>query len=217
MSMDASAGFRKMMPEMAQRLAARERPQGRVVGYQRWTDLLFAHWEVDPALVQTTLPPGLFADMFHGRAFVGIVPFFMERVRPAWLPSFPWISWFMELNVRTYVHDENGEPGVWFHSLDCNQPVAVALARRVFHLPYFHARMTARRPGDRITYQCARRCGDAAESRFEWSRAHHGTVAQPGSLDFFLTERYRLFAKDSEGALHSGRVHHARMSCTPPR
>ncbi len=51
-----------------------------------------------------------------------------QTVQPAWLPPLPWMSWFLELNVRTYVHDAAGQPSVWFYSLDCNQPVAVAIA-----------------------------------------------------------------------------------------
>ena len=36
----------------------------------------------------------------------------------------------MELNLRTYVYDRAGVPGVWFYSLDANQPLAVGIARR---------------------------------------------------------------------------------------
>jgi hypothetical protein len=79
-----------------------------MVGKQRWSELLFAHWKIDAPTVQATLPRGLFVDTFAGDAYIGVVPFFMQRVRPAWLPPLPWISWFLELNVRTYVHDENG-------------------------------------------------------------------------------------------------------------
>src|SRR5690606_19660805 len=105
--------------------------------------LLFAHWHVDPALVQATLPTGLYVDTYEGHAYLGIVPFAMERVRPARLPALPWFSSFLELNVRTYVHDADGRPGVWFYSLDCNQPLAVTYARWRYHLPYQHARMAA--------------------------------------------------------------------------
>ena len=128
---------------MARRLAQRERPASFLVGRQRWNHLLFGHWKIDAAEIQATLPPGLFVDTFEGDAYLGVVPFFMQRVRPAWLPPLPGVSWFLELNVRTYVFDAEGRPGVWFYSLDCNQPVAVFLARSLFHLPYFHAKMTS--------------------------------------------------------------------------
>jgi uncharacterized protein YqjF (DUF2071 family) len=143
-------------PTLEDRLAVRDHPAPRPVGFQRWNDLLFLHWKIAPELVQVTLPPGLRVDVHEGAAYVGIVPFFMERIRPAWLPPLPWVSWFLELNVRTYVHDREGHPGVWFYSLDCNQPLAVALARRFFHLPYFNARMRARRRGGSVAELRAR-------------------------------------------------------------
>ena len=117
-----------LTPTEAQRSDFRVRPDGPFVGRQRWNQLLFAHWEIDSATVQASLPGGLYVDTFAGAAYLGIVPFAMERVRPAWLPALPWVAWFLELNVRTYVHDAMGRPGVWFYSLDCNRALAVAIA-----------------------------------------------------------------------------------------
>jgi len=196
-------------PVLTDRLAVCGRPSSRPIGRQRWSDLLFAHWKMDAQAVQATLPPGLFVDTLDGEAYVGIVPFFMERVRPAWLPPLPWISWFLELNVRTYVHDADGQPGVWFYSLDCNQPLAVAVARRFFHLPYFHARMSAKRRDGAIQYHCQRRGETGEPWRYEWRPGTHAAPAEPGTLEFFLIERYVLFSSDREGQLHEGRVHHA--------
>lgn len=99
---------------------------------QRWEKLLFLHWAWDAAEVQRTLPLGLTVDTFEGRAWLGVVPFFMRDVRPAWVPSVPGISNFLELNVRTYVFDGRGRPGIWFYSLDCNQRLAVRAARTFF-------------------------------------------------------------------------------------
>jgi len=202
-----------VIPAMAQRLAMRERPSTPIVGRQLWSDLLFLHWKVEASAVQATLPPGLFVDTFAGAAYLGIVPFFMERVRPAWLPPLPWVSWFLELNVRTYVHDREGRPGVWFYSLDCNQPLAVAIARHFFHLPYFHAKMRATRSSGAVEYRSQRR-GIPALSSFAWQPRGDPREAAPGSLEFFLVERYALFSTDRSGALHCGRVHHQpyRMS-----
>ena len=196
-----------VIPATTQRLAMRERPSTPIVGRQRWSDLLFLHWKVEASAVQATLPPGLFVDTFGADAYVGIVPFFMERIRPAWLPPLPWVSWFLELNVRTYVHDREGRPGVWFYSLDCNQPLAVAIARRFFHLPYFHAKMRATRRDGAVEYHSQRR-GTSALSSYAWQPDDDTREAALGSLEFFLVERYVLFSNDRSGALHCGRVHH---------
>jgi uncharacterized protein YqjF (DUF2071 family) len=195
-------------PSLAARQEMRQLPAGPAVGYQRWSDLLFLHWTVEPRVVQATLPRGLFVDTFAGEAYIGVVPFAMQRIRPRWLPPLPWVSWFLELNVRTYVHDAAGRPGVWFYSLDCNQPLAVAIARRVFHLPYFHARMTASRREGSVSYACQRRVPDAPRSCFTWKPGRDAAPAEPGSLAFFLVERYLLFAADRAQRLYTGRVHH---------
>ena len=203
-------------PTWAQRINLRERPAARCIGYQRWNQLLFAHWKVEPVAVQATLPRGLYVDRFAGAAYLGIVPFAMERVRPAWLPPLPWLSWFLELNVRTYVHDDLGRPGVWFYSLDCNRAPAVGIARRCFHLPYRHARMGASCRDGVTHYECARRDATAGAWRYAWTPGAESAPAAPGSLEFFLVERYLLVAADPAGRLYSGRVHHAPYRIAAP-
>jgi len=97
-------------------LDARRHPGRRPVMRQSWEHLFFLHWRVDPAEVAKRLPAGLSVDTFEGQAYLGIVGFRMSQVRPAGLPALPWLSYFNELNVRVYVRDAAGEPGVWFLS-----------------------------------------------------------------------------------------------------
>ena len=183
---------------------------------QRWSRILFLHWQVDPAPLRALLPPGLHLDLYEGAAWLGIVPFFMERVRPSYLPPVPGLSWFMELNVRSYVHDDSGEPGVWFHSLDCNQPIAVELARRAFHLPYQHARMSCRSYGPTTEYRCQRR-DESEPAHFRYGPAGPAKAATPGTLEFFLAERYLLYSAGRNGTLFEGRVHHPPYQLAPAR
>ncbi len=201
---------------MDQRLEARRRPPGRPVGYQRWNHLLFAHWKVSAELVQSTLPDGLYTDTHEGEAYLGIVPFTMQRIRPAFLPPLPWVSWFLELNVRTYVHDRNGQPGVWFYSLDCNRRLAVEIARRAFHLPYQPARMKAWRDGPTHKFECLRHGTSGPVATFVWQPGSRLEAAAPGSLDFFLIERYVLFSAWGRAELRKGHVHHAPYRLNRP-
>jgi uncharacterized protein YqjF (DUF2071 family) len=185
----------------------RRRPIAKSILQMQWKQLLFLHWSWDPREIQDTLPDRLFVDAFDGKAWLGIVPFFMRRVHPMGLPCVPWLSNFLELNVRTYVHDGAGVPGVWFYSLVCNQPVAVELARRFFHLNYVHARMEARiDPNRTCTYKVRRRGFEAVNFRYGPSGAK--VPAEPGSLEFFLVERYVLFSAGHKRRLYAGRVHH---------
>ena len=48
--------------------------------------LLFLHWKFDPDLFSTTLPARLTLDTFERDAFLGAVPFFMEKIGLASVP-----------------------------------------------------------------------------------------------------------------------------------
>jgi uncharacterized protein len=177
------------------------------VMFQRWLHLLFLHWPIPPDLVQTTLPEGLLADTFEGQAWLGIVPFFMRGVRPAGFISFPGISNFLELNLRTYVRDGFGRPGIWFYSLDANQMLAVCLARAAFALPYEFANMRATVSDGAIDYW-SHRFGSRSSLHYQYRPTEKLGEAKFGSLEFFLIERYRLFARRGNRLL-TGQVHHS--------
>jgi hypothetical protein len=174
--------------------------------YHRWESLLFLHWRVAAAQVQETLPAGITVDTFEGDAYLAIVPFFMRRVRPIGLPVLPWVSDFLELNVRTYAYDEEGVPGVWFYSLDCNQPLAVAAARVLTGLRYMHAEMSAER-GEFIEYSSRRRSSET-RARYRYRGVGAAQDCAPESFEFFALERYYLFAQRGS-SLVRGQVAHA--------
>lgn len=204
------------LPTERQRLEARVRPKGWPVMFQSWRDLLFLHWEYPVAAIQATLPEGLSVDTFGGRAYLGIVPFFMRNVRPRFLPAVPGISNFLELNLRTYVYDEAGTPGVWFYSLDANQRLAVEVARRCFHLPYEQAEMKAVVTEEgRIRYE-SKRTGpraNGARCLFEYAPGPDLPVPAADSLEFFLVERYRLFSSAPDGLRRGAVLHEPYPLC----
>lgn len=161
--------------------------------------------------MQATLPPGLTVDTFEGRAFIGLVPFTMQGIRPTrFLPPVPGVSAFHETNVRTYVLHEGGAPGVWFYSLDAANSLAVRAARWGWHLPYFRADMRLEHTGDRLRYASTRRWPEPlpAELSLELRVGEALGPAEPGSLRFFLAERYLLYAADPKGRVWRGAVHH---------
>lgn len=200
-------------------------------GYQTWTHLLFAHWEVDPSVMRAVVPAELDLDLWEGRAYVGVVPFAMRDIRPAFVPRGLGLN-FLETNLRTYV-SYRGEPGVFFFSLEASSLLAVKAARWGWGLPYFHAEMSAsfddcdvrRVEGEGLrplvlTGHPAG-CGEGAE---QWARSTRGGErpavldarwivdepigpVAPDSLEFFLLERYYLFAP-RKGRVYKGHVHH---------
>ena len=176
---------------------------------QEWCDLLFAHWPISIETMRALVPAQLSLDTWDGQAWIGVVPFRMQGVRPRLIPTLPWLSAFPELNVRTYVsvRDRGIEkPGVYFFSLEAANPVAVAIARRFFRLPYFHAQMALHRNGDRIDYTSRRthRNAPAAEFGATYGPTTPVYSSTPGSFDAWLTERYALYTTGLPGIAHRG-------------
>jgi Uncharacterized conserved protein len=185
-------------------------PKGPWIMAQNWHDLLFAHWPVSTEKMRELVPRGLELDTFDGRAWIGIVPFRMSGVRLRGTPALPGLSAFPELNVRTYVNAK-GKPGVWFFSLDAANRVAVEVARAWFRLPYFLARMRLEARGDAIHYSSRRvdRFGRSETLKMKFEAGGQGFEARPGSLEYFLTERYCLYAQRKVGGILRGEIHHA--------
>jgi uncharacterized protein YqjF (DUF2071 family) len=198
-------------PTLDDRLATRVPPPGRPVMHHRWRELLFLHWRYPADALQALLPKGLTIDLFDGEAWLGVVPFFMCNIRPRWCPPVPGISNFQELNLRTYAVDRTGRPGVWFLSLDANQRLAVWAGRRFFGLPYQNARMSHEwNPTSGHVQFLSQRVGSQPRQtcRFDYQPAGPARTADPGTLEYFLIERYWLFAQLTNGVLKRGQVCH---------
>jgi uncharacterized protein len=190
------------------RLSIRRRPGLVPLMHQSWCKLLFMHWQLRPELLRPHIPPQLQIDTFDGKAWLGITPFTVRNMRPPFLPALPWLSDFNEVNVRTYVHHD-GVPGVWFFSLDADSLMAVWGARVGFRLPYRLARMTFREDEDRIFYTSRRAPCAAGPAELEacWRKGEYLGEAQPDTLEFFLVERYCLYAAAGK-ELYRARIHH---------
>lgn len=164
----------------------------RAVMRQTWSELTFFHWRYDPAVVRRLVPRELELDLFDDAAWIGLVPFLITDLAPPRWPALPWISWFPETNVRTYVVDRAGRRGVWFFSLDAARLVAVMGARTGYGLPYFWSKMRVRADSQRVFYRSKRR----------FLRGHSDIAIEKGDLiaeqsarDVFLTARFRLYAR----------------------
>ena len=191
-------------------------PTGPWIMAQSWHDLLFAHWPIDASHLRPLIPAALDIDTFQGEAWIGVVPFRMSGVRLRATPALPTLSAFPELNVRTYV-THGGKPGVWFFSLDAANAIAVSVARAWFHLPYFNARMRCEDRSGWIDYNSERTHRGAAKVKLRMRYRPTGEVfhPQPGTLEYFLTERYCLYAADAKGQISRGDIHHAPWSLQP--
>lgn len=197
------------------RISPTRRPSGPPQGYHQWRHLLFLHWPIPEEVLRPLVPPALSIDTFEGQAWVGLVLFTMQGIRPTrFLPAIPGVSAFHETNVRTYVHHKGKDPGVWFFSLDAANSLAVRAARWGWSLPYFRATMSVERSvegeEDTVHYHSLREWPQPAPAMAQ-VRARLGDPlppADPDSLTFFFAERYLLYAQKEDGTLLSGQVYH---------
>ena len=195
-------------------------PRSPWVMAQQWLDLLFAHWPIEVETMRALVPPQLPLDTWDGMAWVGVVPFRMQGVRPRLAPPVPWLSAFPELNVRTYVKVRDcgvEKTGVYFFSLEAANPVAVAIARSTFQLPYFNAQMELVDKAGTINYRSHRTHRHAPPADFVGSYSPTGAVYQsvPGSFDAWLTERYALYTIGRRGQVCIGEIHHIPWPLQP--
>jgi hypothetical protein len=176
----------------------------------RWHDLGFLHWPVAADTLRPFVPKGLQIDTFDGSAWLGVVPFHMTGVRLRCLPAFPGVGAFAELNLRTYVTKDD-KPGVWFFSLDAVSRLAVRVARKTFHLPYFDARIERTTSAtNEVRYRSVRthRGAPASLLSVRYRPTSEPFGAAPGSIEHFLVERYCLYAAKPSGAVYRGEIQH---------
>jgi uncharacterized protein YqjF (DUF2071 family) len=166
------------------------------------------HWRINKDVLRPHIPSDLEIDTFGDSAWIAITPFTMWDVRafPPFIPPLPGLSSMHELNIRTYVH-YNGVPGVWFFSLDTNNAAAVIGARTFFHLPYYNAEIILKQRGDNISYKLVREDEPDAQFEASWTIGKKLPPSQPGSREFFLTERYVLYT-EHHGNLYQARIYH---------
>lgn len=166
-------------------------PSGSWVMGQTWLSLLFAHWRVPRDALRPHVPERLELEEFDGSAWLGLTPFRIVGLRLRGLPPLPLVSRFDELNCRTYVRMDD-RPGIWFFSLDASSRGAVEAARRMYKLPYRHARIDA--AGERFD---VRPFGDPASFSSRYRGLGDPQPPQRDTLEYFLTERYCLYGDDA--------------------
>lgn len=176
-----------------------ELPKGNWKYYQEWNNTLFLHWAVPADILQKYIPKNLSLDTFEGNAYVSLVAFTMEKIRPRQLPAVAYISDFHEINLRTYIDIDN-KKGVYFISMEAGKSLSAFIARSMSGLPYEKALMF--RDDKRYTSKNAKRDFEL-DAVFEIKES----IATKTNLDRWLTERYSLYL-DEKSNLYRYEVHH---------
>lgn len=180
-------------------------PIGQPVMLQTWRSLTFLHWRYEPGVIRQLLPPGLELDTYDGAAWVGLVPFIVTDLRPPHVPAVPWVSHFPETNVRTYVREPGGKPGIWFFTLEADRLAAVVGARTLYRLPYRWARMRVVERDGHVHYTSERLppFGPGNSNL----KVRPGERMQSREFDHFLTARYRLYTVAGKRIAHADIEH----------
>jgi len=177
----------------------------RAVLGQAWTRLTYLHWPYDPAVVRPLLPPGVEPDVIDGSTWVGLIPFAMSGVSILGTPPLPYLSRFLETNVRLYSVGADGSRGVVFRSLEADRLLPVLSARVAYRLPYMWSAMRLEQRGDEITYTARRRWPGPAVSTH--IRVRVGGPIQATPLDHFLTARWGLHSAWGDGTVWAPVAH----------
>lgn len=173
-----------------------------------WRQVLFANWPVDTDLVAARLPSSLSVDTYDGRAWLSVVPFLNDDVRPRGLPRFAGFS-LPELNLRTYVTCD-GERGVYFFSLDAEGLLGVLGARALNHLPYYNARIGIDETDKGVRFTSRRRHPGSRPVHFAatYRSRDDEFFAEKDSLAEFLTARFRYFTEAQDGTVRYAAISH---------
>jgi uncharacterized protein YqjF (DUF2071 family) len=177
-------------------------PVGRWNFYQEWHRTLFLHFRVEAKELAAFVPDAVELDLFHGKAWISVVVFTMEGVRPRLLPAWSPLSNFHELNVRTYVRGPDGMNGVYFLHIAAAKAISVSVARMLSVLPYQKAEISRTSNGD-VRIACSSRTGPCLHTEF----TPGDMIAAPRPLDIWLTERYAVYQQHGK-AIWRYQVHH---------
>lgn len=167
--------------------------------YQEWNNAIFLHFQVDLTELKKFVPNELEIDLFEGKPWISVVAFTMERIRPKNLPSFPPISDFNEINIRTYVKSKN-KTGVYFLSIEGGKSISCIVAKGISKLPYRYSRIQR---GDQIYQSQNSEYKDSLTIEFKIGNELNGKT----ELDKWLTEKYALF-QDTDDSINEFEIHH---------
>jgi len=189
-------------------------PSGRWSLVQRWNDLLFAHWPLDPKLLTPALPAELHPDLFNGSAWIGVVPFWMDRLKFRTLPPFPAGNGLPGLNLRTYVrHRQTGVSGIYLLSHETNSMLTAGFGWAFTRLPIHLAEMSFEHRREREFGFYSRRRFTRSQVLFKARYRGLGPTRKlaelrPGSLEAFLLDRSCVFLLDRSGRPAQANIHY---------
>jgi len=174
-------------------------PAGNWQIYQEWNRAVFLHWKVDQEQLRKHIPEEIEIDLYNGEAWISLVAFTMERIKPRNLIAVQFISNFEELNIRTYVR-KGSISGVYFLSIEAEKWLSSFLARKISTLPYRKSNMERKD----CTFKSSNK---EYQDEFLIEYEIGDPLGDKSDLDLWLTERYAVI-QDSNDRIVEFHVHH---------
>ena len=171
------------------------------------------NYEVDPCLLEKSVPRGTVLDSFLGKTYMSLVGFRFCRTKLFGVLAVPLHSDFDEVNLRFYVRrkesDETRRGVVFIAEIVPKQAVAT-LARLVYGENYIRLPMKH----DVTTDQSNRTVRYQWQVKDHWCQLSAQATGAPelapdGSLEQFITEHYWGYSTQRRGGSLEYRVAHA--------
>ena len=178
-------------------------PNGQWSYYQEWNNALFLHWKVSTEELTKLVPSTISVDTFKGESWVSLVAFTMEKIRPKFLPSVSTISDFHEINIRTYLTQDNKQ-GVYFLNIEAEKHISSFVAKLLSGLPYEKATID-RQSKEKVQKYIS--TNNSKGFRLDTTFTVGQKIGDKSELDKWLTERYCLYL-DKEDKLYRYEIHH---------
>lgn len=162
-----------------------------------WRDFLFVHYSLPVEVLAPHVPYEL--DRFEGSAFVSLVYFRLERMRPAWgggfgATFFRPISNHPFLNLRTYV-THGADDGICFLAEWIPNRLSERIGPLTYGLPYRHGEFASETNRDNGVgrLQLTDPAAGATLGIAYPTASGEGRPCAAGTADAFLLERYRAY------------------------
>ncbi len=167
--------------------------------YQEWNKAIFLHWEVNPEQIEPFLPKEMNPDIINGKTWISLVAFNMNKIGIRHMPKVPYISDFLEINIRVYVVCNN-KPSVYFLSMEGSKRSSCKILKTISKFPYRYSKMSR----DDFTYKSRNKMfHDALNIEYDLSERQ----VEKDETDLWLTERYAVF-QDYKKYIIEYDVHH---------
>ena len=156
-----------------------------------WRDVMFLHYEADPAALRPLVPFEL--DLHKGKAYVSVVTI---TIRPVgFRASAPLLAAQSFLNVRTYV-----KGGIFFLAGWVPNPLGALLGPRFVGIPYRFGRLALDRDVTELHGRCSAAAGTfEVRASIDPRQAYRRPAT--GTLEEFLLERYAAFTRSGRRKL----------------